>query len=180
MVRHLLSAYSAHQPSAQSGRHDVLVIFDAFVLDSYLPHVKLRKRSWSVDECIARQHLFPTFGDRRLADIQRHEVEIWQHRCQPKGWPQPPATAFWQSLRPSTPWRKCAAFFRPGNRRAWESRLSKSTRSGNVISRWTKCGGSCGRGKSDRRKPSPPHGDVSGGLKIRTHFIILEKAMDFG
>ena len=79
MARHHPSASAAHQPSAQAGRHDVPVIFDAFVSDIYLPHVKLRKRSWDVDERIARQHLSPTFGDRRLIDIQRHEVEDWLH-----------------------------------------------------------------------------------------------------
>ena len=79
MARHHPSASAAHQPSAQAGRHDVPVIFDAFVSDIYLPHVKLRKRSWDVDERIARQHLSPTFGDRQLIDIQRHEVEDWLH-----------------------------------------------------------------------------------------------------
>lgn len=42
MARHHPSASAAHQPSAQAGRHDVPVIFDAFVSDIYLPHVKLR------------------------------------------------------------------------------------------------------------------------------------------
>ena len=79
MARHHPSASSAHQPPAQAGRHDVSVIFDAFITSIYLPHVKLRKRSWSVDERIARQHLSPTFGARELADIQRHEVEDWLH-----------------------------------------------------------------------------------------------------
>ena len=85
MARHHPSASAAHQPSAQAGRHDVPVIFDAFVSDIYLPHVKLRKRSWDVDERIARQHLSPTFGDRRLADIQQHEVEIWLYILSAKG-----------------------------------------------------------------------------------------------
>lgn len=53
------------------------VNLDAFVSDVYLPHVQLRKRSWQVDARIARQHLSPAFGDRRLADIEPHEVEKW-------------------------------------------------------------------------------------------------------
>ena len=85
MARHHPSASAAHQPSAQAGRHDVPVIFDAFVSDIYLPHVKLRKRSWDVDERIARQHLSPTFGDRQLIDIQRHEVEDWLRGLSGKG-----------------------------------------------------------------------------------------------
>ena len=64
------------------GRHGGLaerntVNLDAFVSDVYLPHVQLRKRSWQVDARIARQHLSPAFGDRRLADIEPHEVEKW-------------------------------------------------------------------------------------------------------
>lgn len=85
MARHHPSASPAQQPPTQAGRHDVPVIFDAFVSDIYLPHAKLRKRSWDVDERIARQHLSPTFGDRRLADIQQHEVEIWLYRLSAKG-----------------------------------------------------------------------------------------------
>ena len=85
MARHHPSASSAQQPPAQAGRHDVPAIFDAFVSDIYLPHVKLRKRSWKVDERIARQHLSPTFGGRRLADIQRHEVENWLYRLSSGG-----------------------------------------------------------------------------------------------
>ena len=52
---------------------------DGFVSSVYLSHIRLRKRSWRVDERIARQHLSPTFGARELADIQRHEVEDWLH-----------------------------------------------------------------------------------------------------
>ena len=52
---------------------------DAFVSTVYLPHIRLRKRSWRVDERIARQHLSSTFGDKQLAEIRRHEVEDWLH-----------------------------------------------------------------------------------------------------
>ena len=79
MARHHPSAPSAQQAPAQAGRHEAPVTFDAFVSSIYLPHVKLRKRSWRVDERIARQHLSPAFGARELADIQRHEVEDWLH-----------------------------------------------------------------------------------------------------
>ena len=51
--------------------------FDAFVSQIYLPYAKSRKRSWQVDERIARQHLSPAFGDRRFAAISRADVEAW-------------------------------------------------------------------------------------------------------
>ena len=83
MTRHYSSIRSAAPSSTQtgdSGRHTPdSVNLDAFVSNIYLPHIKLRKRSWRVDERIARQHLSPAFGARKLADIQRHEVEDWLH-----------------------------------------------------------------------------------------------------
>ena len=89
MTRHYSSTCSAASSSTQtdvSGRHTPdSVNLDAFVSSIYLPHVKLRKRSWRVDERIARQHLSPTFGGRRLADIQRHEVENWLYRLSSGG-----------------------------------------------------------------------------------------------
>lgn len=66
-----------------SGRNNLN--FDAFVSTIYLPQIKFRKRSWKVDERIARQHLSPVFGDRRLANIQRHEVEDWLYGLSGKG-----------------------------------------------------------------------------------------------
>ena len=52
---------------------------DDFVARIYLPHVQVRKRSWSVDERIARQYISPAFGQRQLAGIRRCEVETWLH-----------------------------------------------------------------------------------------------------
>lgn len=83
MTRHYSSIRSVASSSTQagdSGRHPSdFANLDAFVSNVYLPHVKLRKRSWRVDERIARQHLSPAFGDRQITDIQRHEVEDWLH-----------------------------------------------------------------------------------------------------
>ena len=89
MARHYSSTRSAASPSVQtgdSGRHTPdSANLDTFVSNIYLPHVKLRKRSWRVDERIARQHLSPTFGARELADIQRREVEAWLHGLSSSG-----------------------------------------------------------------------------------------------
>ena len=89
MTHHYPSTRLVTSPSSQigdSGRHTPdSVNLDAFVTNIYLPHVKLRKRSWRVDERIARQHLSSLFGARKLADIQRHEVEDWLHGLSEKG-----------------------------------------------------------------------------------------------
>lgn len=50
---------------------------DGFVSQVYLPWIRSRKRSWSVDERITRQYLSPAFGHRPLKHIRRAEVERW-------------------------------------------------------------------------------------------------------
>ena len=67
----------------RSGRHgrrqasEEGMTFDRFVSQVYLPWVRLRKRSWSVDERITRQYLSPAFGHRPMSGIGRAEVERW-------------------------------------------------------------------------------------------------------
>ena len=56
-----------------------------FVSDVYLPHIRLRKRSWQVDERILRQHILPTFGSCPLESIQRASVEIWLYALARRG-----------------------------------------------------------------------------------------------
>lgn len=58
---------------------------DAFISDVYLPHIRLRKRSWQVDERIARQHLSPAFGEKQLASITHQEVENWLRHLADRG-----------------------------------------------------------------------------------------------
>ncbi len=50
---------------------------DAFISQIYLPHVKARKRSWALDERLARNHLSRTFGDKMISSISSAEVEEW-------------------------------------------------------------------------------------------------------
>ena len=158
MVRHSPST----RPAASSTQTDDFgrqakpdsINLDAFVSHIYLPHVRLRKRSWRVDERIARQHLSPTFGARELADIQRHEVEDWLHGLSSGG------------LAPATCNRILAVFKTicslaamrgicpRANHRVRVCLPSKFTRSGNAISRKTRHSGSCARWKkATARKP---------------------------
>ena len=68
-----------HNPTAkiQHKTKDGQFTLDAFVSQIYLPNIKIRKRSWQIDERIVRQHLSPVFGHRLLSDIKRCEVEDW-------------------------------------------------------------------------------------------------------
>ena len=52
----------------------------AFVEEIYLPHIRLRKRSWSVDARLARRFIYPSFGSRELGKIRAIEVEKWLDR----------------------------------------------------------------------------------------------------
>ncbi|WP_298066252.1 site-specific integrase [uncultured Mailhella sp.] len=52
---------------------------DVFVSEVYLPYIRLRKRSWSLDERITQRYLSPAFGAKKLPRIKRREVEIWLH-----------------------------------------------------------------------------------------------------
>lgn len=52
---------------------------DEFVVREYLPHAKIRKKSWAIDERIARRHISPFFGARPLDSIQANEIEEWHN-----------------------------------------------------------------------------------------------------
>ena len=91
MARHRQSQSSTNPPPPpgrrRGGGHGQtgIITFDAFVEDLYLPHAMLRKRSWQVDERIARQYLSPVFGAREIIDISRREVEAWLHHLATQG-----------------------------------------------------------------------------------------------
>ncbi|MBK7263819.1 MAG: site-specific integrase [Rubrivivax sp.] len=43
----------------------------------YLPHVQPRKRSWKKDESLFRLRVRDRFGDVRLTDLKRQELQAW-------------------------------------------------------------------------------------------------------
>lgn len=152
MVRCRPSVSSTSSPSLPVKRNSGQPERDTFNLDGfvssvYLPYIRLRKRSWRVDERIARQHLSPTFGARELADIQRHEVEDWLHGLSSGG--LAPATcnrilAVFKTI--------CSLAVMRGLLLTGQSPCAgvspfKSTRSGNATSRGMRHNGSCGRWK---------------------------------
>ncbi len=90
-MTHYCPAYSSarSEPRAKKRRNgkgeDKPVSFDIFVSQVYLPYAKQYKKSWAMDERIARQHISPTFGDRVPAEINRKDVEAWLHGLAEKG-----------------------------------------------------------------------------------------------
>jgi integrase len=81
MVRRHPTASTAGSPqlSAGKGRKQKrsVITLDEFTSAVYLPHIAMRKRSWRIDERILRQHISPVFGARKLAAIERQDVEDW-------------------------------------------------------------------------------------------------------
>ena len=52
---------------------------DTFMADHYFPHVKLHKRSWVRDDQLYRIRIKPKFGDTKLCDITRYQVQQFQN-----------------------------------------------------------------------------------------------------
>jgi integrase len=58
---------------------------DTFMSDHYFPHVKLHKRSWVRDDQLYRIRIKPKFGDSRLCDITRYQVQQFQNELSKSG-----------------------------------------------------------------------------------------------
>lgn len=58
---------------------------DTFMADHYFPHVKLHKRSWVRDDQLYRIRIKPKFGDGKLCDITRYQVQQFQNELSKSG-----------------------------------------------------------------------------------------------
>lgn len=58
---------------------------DTFMTDHYFPHVKLHKRSWVRDDQLYRIRIKPKFGDTKLCDITRYQVQQFQNELSKSG-----------------------------------------------------------------------------------------------
>jgi len=54
------------------------ITLDTFWTDHALPYLKLHKRSWQRDEQLYRIRIKPKFGEARLCDITRYQVQQFQ------------------------------------------------------------------------------------------------------
>ncbi len=53
--------------------------FREFVEERYIPYIKEYKRSWSTDESLLRNHLFPRFAKKYLNEITRKDIIEMHH-----------------------------------------------------------------------------------------------------
>jgi len=58
---------------------------DTFMTDHYFPHAMLHKRSWVRDDQLYRIRIKPKFGDTKLCDITRYQVQQFQNDLSTSG-----------------------------------------------------------------------------------------------
>ena len=58
---------------------------DTFMADHYFPHVKLHKRSWIRDDQLWRIRIKPKFGETKLCDLTRYQVQQFQNELSKSG-----------------------------------------------------------------------------------------------
>lgn len=58
---------------------------DIFMADHYFPHVKLHKRSWVRDDQLYRIRIKPKFGDTKISELTRYQVQQFQNELAKSG-----------------------------------------------------------------------------------------------
>lgn len=61
-------------PKLELNRHKTVPSFADFAASQYMPHSKARKRSWTSDDSLLRNHILPSLGDYRMNRIRRVDV----------------------------------------------------------------------------------------------------------
>lgn len=61
------------------------ISLDTFMADHYFPHVKLHKRSWVRDDQLYRIRIKPKFGDTKLSELNRYQVQQFQNDLSKSG-----------------------------------------------------------------------------------------------
>ncbi len=72
-------------PRAEANARKAVLTYAEFFEGHYLPHVKLRKRSWDRDEELYRLRVKAAFGDRRLNAVTRHQVQTFHSSLAEEG-----------------------------------------------------------------------------------------------
>lgn len=61
-------------PKLERDMYKSVPSFAEFATDQYMPHAKARKRSWTSDDSLLRNHILPALGDHRMNRIRRVDV----------------------------------------------------------------------------------------------------------
>lgn len=72
-------------PRGEQKKQKEVLTYSEFFEKHYLAHVKPRKRSWDSDESIYRVHLKAVFGDKRLNQITRQQIQSFHTELKETG-----------------------------------------------------------------------------------------------
>jgi len=72
-------------PRADAKARKAVITYDEFFNEHYLPHVKMHKRSWARDEELYRLRIKKVFGGKRLNQISRTQVQLFQRALADEG-----------------------------------------------------------------------------------------------
>jgi integrase len=72
------SITNGFDPSEQARKRKEVPLFSEFVENRYLPYVKVYKRSWKQDEIMIAHHMLPIWGQARLSEIAREDIQQFQ------------------------------------------------------------------------------------------------------
>lgn len=78
-------------PRGEIKAQRAVITVDAFFTGPYLDYIKPRKRSWKRDEELYRLRIKPKFGDKRLNELKRQEIQAFHSEILASG--LAPATA---------------------------------------------------------------------------------------
>ncbi|WP_239290800.1 integrase arm-type DNA-binding domain-containing protein, partial [Candidatus Nitrotoga sp. 1052] len=72
-------------PRGQEKARQAVLSFTEFFVDHYLPYVKPRKRSWARDEELFRLRIQGVFGNKRLNQITRQQIQSFHTALMSEG-----------------------------------------------------------------------------------------------
>lgn len=72
-------------PRAEEKARKAVITFDTFFTEHYLPYVKPRKRSWDRDEELYRLRIKDVFGNKRLNQVSRLQIQNFHSRLIDEG-----------------------------------------------------------------------------------------------
>lgn len=72
-------------PRGEAKAQKAVPTLAVFFRDSYMPHVKPRKRSWAKDQALFTNRIAQVFGERRLNELKRQELQVFHSELLTKG-----------------------------------------------------------------------------------------------
>ena len=72
-------------PRAEEKARKLVITFDTFFKDHYLPYVIPRKRSWKRDEELYRLRISAKFGHKRLNEVTRQQIQTFHSEVLAEG-----------------------------------------------------------------------------------------------